>query len=113
MAPVQKPAQALVSAIRHGAAPLAVHPSVNAASVEDDATNSALAVLRLDDMLDLLALLIAIELVCAAQAVDLARPVRLGEDTRSVHRRVRELVAPVDVGRPLTADIEAVAAMVG
>ncbi|MGN6377632.1 MAG: HAL/PAL/TAL family ammonia-lyase [Gaiellales bacterium] len=113
MAPLQKPAQALVSAIRHRAAPVAIHPSVNAASVEDDATNAAPAVLRLDEQLDLLSLLIAIELVCAAQAVDLARPARLGAVTREVHRMVRELVEPLKQERPMTADIEAVATMIG
>jgi histidine ammonia-lyase len=113
MAPLQKPAQALVSAIRHGAAPLAIHPSVNAASVEDDATNAALAVMRLDELLDRLTLLVAIELVCAAQAVDLADPARLGEVTGEVYRRIRQLVDPLGDGRPLSADIEAVAAMIG
>ena len=63
------------------AAPLSIDPSVTAEGVEDDATNAALAVLRLTDQLDLLAHLIAIELVCAAQAVDLAAPARLGDGT--------------------------------
>ena len=44
---------ALVTAIRQRAAPLAVHPSVDAGSVEDDAPNAALATLRLEDQLDL------------------------------------------------------------
>src|SRR5262249_34975700 len=52
MAGLQKPAQALVAAVRHAAAPLATYSSVNAELVEDDATNSALAVLRLGDQLD-------------------------------------------------------------
>ncbi|HEU0192908.1 MAG TPA: aromatic amino acid lyase, partial [Gaiellales bacterium] len=113
MAPLQKPAQALVAAIRHAAAPLAIGSSVNAESVEDDATNSALAVLRLDGQLDLLARLLALELVVAAQAVDLAEAGSLGDGTRPVHARVREHVAPLDHDRPLGGDIEKVAAIVG
>ena len=113
MAPLQKPAQALVGAIRHGAAPVSIHSSVNAAAVEDDATNAALAVLRLDELLQTLTMLIAVELVCAAQAVDLAEPAPLGESTGAVYRQIRELVEPLGDGRPLTADIEAVAAMIG
>ncbi len=112
MAPLQKVAHALVTAIRQRAAPLAVHPSVDAGSVEDDAPNAALATLRLEDQLDLFRRLIALELVCAAQAMDLARPPQLGAGTAAVHEKVRELAEPLTDARPLTADIEAVAAMV-
>jgi histidine ammonia-lyase len=111
MAGLHKPAQALVAAIRHAAAPVAIGSGVNAEGVEDDATNSALAVLRLHGQLDLLGRLIAVELVTAAQAVDLAAPSALGEDTRAVYARVRELVEPLDQDRPLGPDVERVAAM--
>jgi histidine ammonia-lyase len=113
MAGLHKPAQALVAAIRHAAAPLAISSTVSAEGVEDDATNSALAVLRLSDQLDILGRLIALELVTAAQAVDLAAPSALGEDTRAVYARVRELVAPLDQDRPLGPDVESVAVMLG
>jgi histidine ammonia-lyase len=112
MAPLQKPALALVAAIRHAAAPFAIGSSVNAESVEDDATNSALAVLRLDGQLDLLARLLALELVVAAQAVDLAAPPALGQGTRAVHARVREQVPPLEHDRPLGPEVEKVAAIV-
>ena len=111
MAPLQKPAQALVAGIRHAAAPLSIGSGVNAESVEDDATNSALAVLRLSGQLDLLGRLLALELVVAAQAVDLAAPARLGRDTQAVHALVRERVQPLDDDRPLGVDIERVAEM--
>ncbi len=112
MAPLQKPAHALVSAIRQRAAPLAIDPSVTAEGVEDDATNATLAVFRLTDQLDLLAQLIAVELVCAAQAVDLAEPGRLGAATAETHAAVRALVPPLADDRPLSADIAAVLAIV-
>jgi len=111
MAPLQKPAQALVAGIRHAAAPVSIGSGVNAESVEDDATNSALAVLRLSGQLDLLGRLLALELVVAAQAVDLAAPARLGRDTRAVRALVRERVQPLDDDRPLGVDIERVAEM--
>jgi histidine ammonia-lyase len=113
MAGLHKPAQALVAAIRHAAAPLAINSTVSAEGVEDDTTNSALAVLRLSGQLDLLGRLIALELVTAAQAVDLAAPSALGEDTRAVYARVRELVEPLDQDRPLGRDVERVAVMLG
>jgi histidine ammonia-lyase len=112
-APLQKVGHSLVAAIRQHAAPHAVHPSVDAGGVEDDGPNTALAVMRLGEQLDLLAGLIAVELVCAAQAVELAQPAPMGAGTEAVHRRVRELAQPLVDARPLTSEIEAVAAMVG
>ena len=101
------------AAIRHAAAPLSIDPSVNAESVEDDATNAALAVLRLADQLDLLGRLIALELVCAAQAVDLAAPPVLGDGTADRPRpRARATSSRSTDDRPLGADIETVAAMI-
>ncbi len=112
MAPLQKPAHALVSAIRHLAAPLSIDPSVTAEGVEDDATNAALAVLRLDRPARSARPLIAIELVCAAQAVDLAAPARLGAGTAAVHGRCASWSSRWTDDRPLSADIERVAAMI-
>lgn len=112
MAPLQKPAHALMSSIRHLATPLSIDPSVTAEGVEDDATNAVHAVLRLTDQLDLLTSLTAIELVCAAQAVDLAEPARLGDGTREMYRRVREQVEPLGDDRALSADIERVTAVI-
>jgi histidine ammonia-lyase len=112
MAPLQKPAHALVSAIRHLAAPVSIDPSVSADGVEDDATNAAHAVLRLTDQLDLLTKVIAIELVCAAQAVDHAAPARLGAGTSVMQHRVRALVEPLGDDRSLSADIERVAQLI-
>lgn len=112
MAPLQKPAHALVSAIRHLAAPVSIDPSVSAEGVEDDATNAAQGVLRLTDQLDLLTNVIAIELVCAAQAVDCAAPVRLGAGTAVMQGQVRALVEPLGDDRSLSADIERVVGLI-
>ena len=112
LAPLQKPAEALVTQIRHAAAPLSIDPAVSAESVEDDSTNAAAAVLRLSGQLDLLTHLIAIELVCAAQAVELAAPARLGAGTGPMYDRVRELVEPLDDDRSVAPDIARVAAVI-
>ncbi len=104
MAALQKPAHALLSEIRHRAAPLCMSSTVTASGVEDDSTNAAAATLRLSEQLDLLTHLIAIELVCAAQAVDLAAPERLGDGTRAMYELVREHVEPLDDDRSLSAD---------
>jgi histidine ammonia-lyase len=109
MAPLSKTAHALMIEIRHAAAPFAVHPTVSADGVEDDSTGAAQAALRLHDQLARLRLLIALELVVAAQAVDLAAPGRLGAGTGAAHACVRETVAPLEEDRALGPDVERLA----
>jgi len=65
---------------------------------------------KLAEALTHLRLLVALELVVAAQAVDLAGVPRLGRGTAVAHRVVRDLVPPLDEDRPLGADIERLAA---
>jgi len=111
MAPLLKITGALVGEIVHAASPgtLAslVHPDE---SVEDAATGAPLATSRLGGMLERLNLLTAVELVVAAQAVDLAGVEVLGAGTRTIHARVRDLAEPMLVDRPLGRDVERVAA---
>jgi histidine ammonia-lyase len=109
VAPLLKTAQALAVEIRHLAAPFAADPRTGADGVEDDSTNAAAAAMRVQEQLEGLARLVALELVCAAQAVDLAAPARLGHGTRAAHACVRELVAPLDDDRPLGREVDLVA----
>ena len=110
MSPLSKTAYALLTEIRQAAAPFAIHSTVSADGVEDDSTGAAQAALRLLDQLVRLRLLCALELVVAAQAVDLAAPERLGAGTTAAHAAVRGLVAPLQDDRPLGSDVERVAA---
>ena len=71
-APLLKPAEALRAEIIHLANPVPILPSQNADGQEDAATFSALAAQKLDELLDRLDLLIALELLAGAQAIDLA-----------------------------------------
>ena len=86
-APLSKTAQALTLEIRHLAAPLAIHATVGADGVEDDSTGAMQAALRLARPAAAAACsLIAVELVVAAQAVELAAPERLGAGTAAAQR---------------------------
>jgi histidine ammonia-lyase len=109
LAPLSKTAQALTLEIRHRAAPLAVHPTVGADGVEDDSTGAAQGALRLAEQLERLRLLVAVELLVAAQAVDLAAPGRLGVGTEAAYRCVRETVAELDDDRALGHEVERLA----
>jgi histidine ammonia-lyase len=50
---------------------------------------------------------VAAELLCAAQGVDLLKPLRPGRGVRSVHERVRRAVHPLAGDRPPHPDLEA------
>jgi histidine ammonia-lyase len=106
--PLLKTAQALMVEIRHLAAPLAIHSVPGADGVEDDSTNSVQGALRVREQLGRMRQLVAVELVCAAQAVDLLAPERLGVGTAAAHACIRELVEPLGRDRPLGVDVERV-----
>jgi len=110
LAPLTKTAQALTIEIRHLAAPFAIDPTVGADGVEDDSTGATQSALRVREQLGRLELLIAAELVVAAQAIELAAPRRLGAGTAAAQQCVRAVVAPVGEDRPLGVDVERLAA---
>jgi histidine ammonia-lyase len=110
LAALQKTAQALSVEIRHLAAPVAIHPSSGADGVEDDSTSAVQAALRVREQLERFELLVAVELVCAAQAVELAAPRRLGAGTGAAQSVIRSVVEPLEEDRPLGPEVERLAA---
>ena len=109
MAPLLKVADALAAEIVHGAAPAKLASFAGTDAVEDAATGAPLATMRLAGLLERFRLLTALELVVAAQAVDLAQVERLGTGTSAIHSVVRGLVEPMLTDRPLGGDVERVA----
>jgi histidine ammonia-lyase len=106
VAPLSKTAHALLLEIRHLAAPLAIHAMVTADGVEDDSTGATQAALRVAEQFGRLRSLIAIELLVAAQAVDVAGTGReLGQGTLAAHRCVREVVPTLGEDRPLGREV--------
>jgi histidine ammonia-lyase len=51
----------------------------------------------------------AIELMCAAQGLDFRLPLKAGRGARAAHHGVRGIIAPLDMDRVLSPDIEALA----
>jgi histidine ammonia-lyase len=109
IAPLHKTAQSLTVEIRHLATPLSDDQYTGAEGVEDVSTNAVQAALRVREQLGGFCRLVALELVCAAQAVELAAPGRLGAGTGAAYECVRELSAPIHDDRPLGPDIDLVA----
>ncbi len=54
---------------------------------------------------------VAIELICAAQGLEFLKPLNPGRGVARVYHRVRDLVTPLTDDRPLTPDVERVAAV--
>jgi histidine ammonia-lyase len=109
LSPLSKTAQALAVEIRHLAAPLSIMPTIGADAVEDDSTGAAHAALRVREQIERMRPLAAIELIVAAQAVDLAvggRPASLGAGTAVAFAAVREWVDVLEEDRPVGPDVE-------
>jgi len=67
---------------------------------------------RLERMLANLRHILAIELLCACQGIDLLTPLQTGALARRAYAVVRGASAKVTEDRPLAAEIEAVSALI-
>jgi histidine ammonia-lyase len=102
------PAQALTAEARLLAQPVSFElvSTTHAEGIEDRITLAPLSARRLAEMVSLGERLLAIELVVAAQAVDLRGRLPLGAGTRAAYQRVRELIPFCGEGDPIPDDLE-------
>jgi histidine ammonia-lyase len=109
----QYTAAGIVTALRAAAAPLAVHSMSTSAGQEDHVSMGWTAALRTRRSVADLRRVVAIEAVCAAQALDLregldpATPVRAGAGTDAVRKSLRAVVAHLNSDRFLAPDLAA------
>lgn len=106
--------QSIASEARLLAQPVSFELSsaTQAEGIEDRATSAPLAARRLAEQVELGARAAAIELVVAAQAVELRGALPLGAGTAALHARIRELVPPLRAREPIPQDLEPVVALV-
>jgi histidine ammonia-lyase len=111
----QYTAAALVSENKTLAHPDSVDSIPSSANQEDHVSMGANAARHALEILDNVRTVLAVELVTAAQAVDLRErgPERLGRGTAAAYQQVRSRVRFLEHDRPLTQDIEAVADLIG
>jgi len=111
---VQYTAAALVSDNKTLAHPDSVDSIPSCANQEDHVSMGANAARHALEILDNVRRVVAIELLTAAQAVDLRPdgPARLGRGTAQAYAAIRERVRRLDHDRELTSDIEALAAWI-
>ncbi len=105
---VQVTAAALASENKVLAHPASVDSIPTSANQEDHVSMGVTAARKASIVARNVARILSIELLCAAQALDLRRPLKSSEALESVHRLVREQVDFYEVDRAHHPDIKAV-----
>ena len=108
----QVTAAALTSEIKTLGHPASVDTIPTSANREDHVSMSMGAALKASRALSLATRVIAVEILCACQAIDLLSPLTTSPRLQRVHARVRERVPPLSEDRPPAPDIDAIAAMI-
>ncbi len=108
----QVTAAALVAENRMLAHPASVDSVPTVANQEDHVSMATHGARRLRTMAANVERIVAIELACASQGVDLQTPAEPAEGARRVHDRVRERVEFLAEDRPLAPDIAVLAQLV-
>jgi histidine ammonia-lyase len=105
-------AAALASENKSLAHPASVDSLPTSANQEDHVSMATFAARRLDEMAHNTAVIVAIELLAAAQGIEFHRPLRSSAILEQVHAMLRAQVAPFDADRFFAPDIEAARRMV-
>jgi histidine ammonia-lyase len=108
----QVAAAALVSENKVLAHPASVDSIPSSAGREDHVSMGATAALKLAQIHDHVRTVLAIELLCAAQGIDLRRPLTTTKPLEAVHAAIRARVPAMMIDRPLADDIAAVRALI-
>jgi histidine ammonia-lyase len=108
----QVSAAALVSENKVLAHPASVDSIPSSAGREDHVSMGATAALKLATIHDHVRTVLAIELLCAAQGLDLRRPLQSTPAIERLHAAIRTRVPAMLTDRPLAPDIVAVRALI-
>jgi histidine ammonia-lyase len=106
-------AAALTSEIKILAHPAAVDTIPTSAGREDHVSMSMTAALKAAEVVAFATRIVAIELLAAAQGIDLLAPMTTSAPLAAVHRAIREHVPMIEVDRSPSPDIERIAALIG
>ncbi len=108
----QVSAAALVSENKILCHPASVDSIPSSAGREDHVSMGAHAALKLHQVHDQVRMVLAIELLCAAQGIDLRRPLTSSPVLEAVHAALRAHVPAMMTDRPLAPDITRVRALI-
>lgn len=105
----QYTAAACVNEMATLSTPASVVNITTCAGMEDYNSFGPRAAAKAARAIELAQYVVAVELICAAQGIEVHRPLRSGSGVEAAVQTVRESVAPLTDDRPLSADIHAVA----
>jgi histidine ammonia-lyase len=105
-------AAAVASELKGLAHPASVDTIPTSGNKEDHVSMSMGAALKAERALQLARHVVAIEIMCACQALDLLAPLTTSPPLARVHAAVRRHVPPLDDDRPLSQDIERIVTMI-
>src|SRR5262249_2219877 len=108
----QVAAAALVSENKVLAHPASVDSIPSSAGREDHVSMGATSALKLERIGDPVRTGLAIELLCAAQGIDLRRPLTTTTPLEAVHAAIRAKLPAMHVDRPLAPDIAAMRSLI-
>jgi histidine ammonia-lyase len=108
----QYTAAALVSENKALSHPASVDSIPTSANKEDHVSMGTIAARKTDMILENLQYVIAIELLCGAQAMDLFTNLKPGKGTLAAYKILRKNVTHMEQDRELAPDIEAVAKLI-
>ena len=103
---VQITSAALVAECRSLSMPASVLSIPTDGNQEDHVPMGMAAAFKVRRVLQNAQRVVAAELLAAARGLDCLQPLRPGRGVDRLHRRIRELVAPLDGDRPITPDLE-------
>jgi histidine ammonia-lyase len=108
----QVTAAALTSEIKTLAHPASVDTIPTSANKEDHVSMSMHAALKAERALQLVSHVVAIEILCACQALDLLAPLRSSEPLARAHSAVRNMVPTLTDDRSPAPDIDAITKLI-
>jgi histidine ammonia-lyase len=105
-------AAALASENQHLAHPVSIDSRPTSANQEDHVSMATYAARRLGEMVENASRIVAIELLAAAQGIELRRPLQSSPALEAAHGEVRTYAAFMKDDRPLADEIERLAAVI-
>ncbi len=108
----QVTAAALVSENKTLAHPASVDSIPTSANKEDYVSMGAYAARKADDVCANSLVVLAVELLCGAQALEFGRGLKPGAGVEAAYQAIRQHVPPLEQDRPQTPDIETIARLV-
>ena len=109
---LQKTVTMLNAQVRYLAAPASLDFMAVAGSIEDHSTMAATVVSKLEDQIEACEQILSIELLTAAQAIDMREGTTLGRGTRAAYTRLRQDVSFMEEDRNISLDVAAVCRLV-